>query len=192
MAAKAKVNGTKVITGKVRLSYVNLLEPRGFEGQEPKYSAVLLIPKDDEAGTLKAINKAIDNAYEAEKNGRLKGVKRDKVKVTLRDGDEEYDAEENPEYAGMMFINASSKTKPQVVDKYMNRTEDSEEIYSGVYARASINFYAYNTAGNKGITAGLNNVQIIEKGDFLGGRASAEADFDEWEDDEDIDIDDLM
>lgn len=191
MTNKAKVNGTKVITGKVRLSYVNLLEPRGFEGQEPKYSAVLLIPKDDESGTLAAIEKAIDAAYDAEKNGRLKGVKRDKVKVTLRDGDEEYDPTENPEYAGTMFINASSKTKPTVVDKYVNKTDDPEEVYSGVYARVSINFYAYNTAGNKGITAGLNNVQILEKGEFLGGRASAEADFDEWDDDSD-DFDDLM
>ena len=187
MAANAKVNGTKVITGKVRLSYANLLEPKGFEGQEPKYSVVLLIPKDDVDGNLKAINKAIDAAFEAEKDGRLKGVKRDKVKVTLRDGDEEYDAEENPEYAGMMFINVSSKNKPGIIDKYKNKTDDPEEVYSGVYARASINFYAFNHMGNKGITAGLNNIQIIEKGDFLGGRASAESDFDEWEDDEDFD-----
>lgn len=185
--ANAKVNGTKVITGKVRLSYANLLEPKGFEGQEPKYSVVLLIPKDDVEGNLKAINKAIDAAFEAEKDGRLKGVKRDKVKVTLRDGDEEYDADENPEYAGMMFINVSSKNKPGIIDKYKNKTDDPEEVYSGVYARASINFYAFNHMGNKGITAGLNNIQIIEKGEFLGGRASAESDFDEWEDDEDFD-----
>ena len=109
------------------------------------------------------------------------------MKFTLRDVDDEYDSDENPEYAGMMFINVSSKNKPGIIDKYKNKTEDPEEVYSGVYARASINFYAFNHMGNKGITAGLNNIQIIEKGEFLGGRASAESDFDEWEDDEDFD-----
>lgn len=185
----AKVNGTKVVTNKVRLSYVSLLEPKAFEGQEAKYSTMLLIPKSD-TETLKAMETAIKNAYEASKNDKLKGVKFDRLKTTLRDADEEFDTEEQPELADMMFINVSSKTPPQVVkreDGMLVKTDNPDEVYSGVYAIASINFFAYNTAGNKGVTAGLNNILTTGKGDYLGGRASAESDFGdlEWEDGED-------
>ncbi|MGX7196752.1 DUF2815 family protein [Enterococcus olivae] len=187
----AKLTGTKVVTNKVRLSFVNVIEPKAFEGQEPKYSAMLLIPKDDKE-TLSAIKKAIKAAYDAAKGDKLKGVKPDRVKTTLRDGDEEKDTEEHPEFENMMFINVSSKTRPQVVkreDGMLVKTEDPEDIYSGVYANVSINFYAYNTAGNKGIAAGLNNILTSGKGDFLGGRANAESDFGDmdWDDEEDED-----
>jgi hypothetical protein len=187
----AKVNGTKVITNKVRLSFVHLIEPHAFEGQEEKYSTMLIISKDDKE-TLKAMKSAIKTAYEAAKGDKLKGVKFEKLKVSLRDGDEEMDTEERPEFENSMFINVSSKTKPQVLkreDGVNVKTEDSDDVYSGVYAFASINFYAYNTAGNKGVTAGLNNIMTTCKGDFLGGRSSAEADFGDldWDDDEDDD-----
>ena len=55
----------------------------------------------------------------------------------------------------------------------MNRSE----VYSGVYGRASISFYAFNANGNKGIACGLNNLQKISDGEPLGGKASAESDF---------------
>ena len=177
---------TKIITGKVRLSYVALLEPKAFEGQEAKYSTVILIPKTDKE-TINRIKKAQKAAYEAAKNDKLKGVKWEKVKTTLRDGDEEMDTDEHPEYAGHYFMSVSSKSKPQIIDKYKHPVVSEDEVYSGVYARVSLNAYAYNTAGNKGISCGLNNVQIVAQGDYLGGRSSADADFDEWEDDEEDD-----
>ncbi|HEQ0635005.1 TPA: DUF2815 family protein, partial [Streptococcus pyogenes] len=78
-------NTTKVVTGKVRLSYVALLEPKAFEGQEAKYSTVILIPKTDKV-TIKKIKDAQKAAYEAAKDNKLKGVKWERVKTTLRDG----------------------------------------------------------------------------------------------------------
>lgn len=185
-------NSTKVITGKVRLSYVALLEAKAFEGQEPKFSTVILIPKEDKA-TLAKIKKAQKVAYEANKSDKLKGVKFEKLKTTLRDGDDDdsIDLESNPEYADHYFMAVSSKTRPGIVDKYKEAVDSADEVYSGVYARVSLNFYAYNTAGNKGVTAGLNNVMIVAKGDYLGGRASAESDFADIEIDDDDD-DDLM
>lgn len=190
----AKVNGTKVITNKVRLSFVHVLEPHAMEeGQEEKYSCMLIIPKSDKE-TLKAMKEAIKTAYEGAKSDKLKGVKFDRLKTTLRDGDEEMDTEERPEFENAMFINVSSKTKPQVVkreDGMLVKTDDPDDVYSGVYAIASINFYAYSTAGNKGVTAGLNNILTTCKGDFLGGRANAESDFGDldWDDEEDNDDD---
>lgn len=187
----AKVNGTKVITNKVRLSFAHVLEPHAFEGQEPKYSTMILIPKDDKE-TLGAIKSAIKTAYEEGKDSKLKGVKPNNLKTTLRDADDEFDTEEQPEFANMMFMNVSAKTAPQIVKRekgLLVKTEDPDDVYSGVYAMVSMNFYAYNTAGNKGISAGLNNILTTGKGEFLGGRASAESDFGdvEWDDEEDDD-----
>lgn len=179
-------NTTKVITGKVRLSYAHLLTPNAIEeGQDPKYSVSLLIPKTDKK-TLAAIKKAQQVAAENGKVSKFGGKLPKNLKTTLRDGDEEKDVDgDESEYKGMMFMNVSSKTKPGIVDKQRDPIDDPEEIYSGMYARASINFYAYNTAGNKGISAGLNNIQKVADGDFMGGRSRAEDDFDDWEDDED-------
>ena len=184
----AKLNGTKVITNKVRLSYAHVLEPHAFEGQEPKFSTMILIDKDDKE-TLDAIKSAIKTTYTEAKDTKLKGVKPNNLKVTLRDADEEFDTEEMPEYANKMFMNISAKTAPSIVKRekgMLVKTADPDEVYSGVYAMVSMNFYAYNTAGNKGISAGLNNILTTCKGDFLGGRASAESDFGDmdWDDDE--------
>lgn len=180
-------NETKVITGKVRLSFVHLLTPKADDEGVDKYSCMLLIPKTDKE-TLNKLEKAQKAAFEKNKHDKLKGIKDfSKVKTTLRDGDEEMDTEERPEYEGMMFLNVSSRTAPQIIDKYKEKVTSEDEVYSGVYARVSINAFAYNTKGNKGITFGLNNVQILAHGEFLGGRSSADADFDEWEDDEEDD-----
>ncbi|MFS1519648.1 DUF2815 family protein [Bacillus sp. SCS-151] len=165
---------TKVITGKVRLSYVHIFQPHAMEGQEEKYSVSILIPKSDKA-TLKKIKAATDAAKQAGSakwGGKIPG----NLKTPLRDGDEERPDQE--EYAGHYFLNASSKTAPGVVDAQLNQIMDSQEVYSGCYGRASLNFYAYNTAGNKGIACGLNNVQKLADGDYLGGRSRAEDDFD--------------
>lgn len=184
---------TKVITGEVRFSYVHLLEAySSFDGQDPKFSATLLIPKSDKK-TLAAIKKAQEAAKEAGKakfNGKIPA----KLKTTLRDGDtdESVDPDENPEYAGNYFIRVSSKTKPGIVDADVNPIMDAGEIYSGMYGRASINFFAYNTAGNRGISAGLNNIQKTRDGAFLGGRSSADDDFSEWDSGEDEETDDML
>lgn len=196
--SKPKVSGTKVITGVVRLSYVNLLEAKAInEGDEPKYSVQLIIKKSDKE-TLAALKKARRAAYDADGGSKLKGIKYDKIHDTLRDADEEFDTEsEKPELKDCYFINVSAKTKPGIVkreDGLNVKTDDPEEVYSGVYAIVSLNFYAFNVGKNKGITAGLNNVMVLGYGDYLGGRASADADFgdidfDEVDDSEDYDED---
>lgn len=168
---------TKVVTGKVRLSYAHLFEPfSNIDGQEPKYSVVILIPKSDKATIKKlrdAQQAALQNGKERIFGGRVPQNWRD----TLRDGDEEADLERNPEYEGHMFMSVSSKTKPGIVDRDVQPILDSTEIYSGCYARVSINAFPYNVSGNRGVSFGLNHVQKLEDGDFLGGRSKAEDDF---------------
>lgn len=80
-------------------------------------------------------------------------------------------------YANSYFINANSSTAPGIVDANCNPILERSEVYSGVYGRASISFYAFNSNGNKGIACGLNNLQKIRDGEPLGGRTRAEDDF---------------
>lgn len=165
---------TKIVTGKVRLSYAHLLEPSAVEeGQEKKYSVALIIAKDD-AATLKKIETAVAAAKELGKT-KWGGKIPAKLKLPLRDGDEE--RPDDPTYANSYFLNCSSKTKPQIVDKALNEIIDADQIYSGMYARVSLNFYPFDTSGNRGIAVGLNNVQKLADGEPLSGRSSAADDF---------------
>ena len=178
---------TKVVTGKVRFSYVNIFKSRAFQAdQDAKFSICLLIPKEDKA-TLKKIKAAIDEAVQEGISSKWNGKKPANVKLPLRDGDEER-ADEAPEYEGMMFLNANSTQKPGIVDKDLNEILDPDEVYSGCWGRASINFYPFSVNGNKGIGVGLNNVQKLKDGEHLGAaRASAESDFDDdFEDDDEF------
>ena len=180
------VNPTKVITGvNTRWSYVNAWEPKSINGGAPKYSVSLIIPKSD-TKTLEKIRAAIQAAYE-EDQGKLKGNGKSVpplsvLKTPLRDGDAERPDDEA--YAGSYFVNANSGTAPGIVDADRNPILDRSEVYSGVYGRASINFYAFNSNGNKGIACGLNNLQKIRDGEPLGGKSRAEDDFATEEDDD--------
>ena len=181
------VNKTKVITGpRTRWSYANVWDPKSINGGTPKYSVSLIIPKSDKK-TVEAIKTAIQAAYE-EGESKLKGNGKTvpaltAIKTPLRDGDTE--RPDDPAYAGAYFVNANATSAPGIVDADRNPILTRSEVYSGVYGRASITFYAFNSSGNRGIACGLNNLQKIRDGVPLGGKASAESDFD-TDDDEDF------
>lgn len=168
-------NKTKVITGvNSRLSYFHGWEPVSINGGAEKYSVSVLIPKDD-TETIHAINAAIDAAIE-EGLAKFGGKRPNKatIKLPLRDGDVERDDEA---YKGHYFINANSKTAPQIVDKSVKPILDRSEVYSGCYGRVSLSFYAFNSNGNRGVACGLGNIQKIKDGEPLGGKPSASDDF---------------
>ena len=183
MATVNNANSTRVVTGKVRFSFVNVFEARAFgENTEEKYSVMLMIPKTDTA-TLSRIKAAIDAAAQKGLQTKFGGKMPTVLKTTLKDADKDTNQDGDvlstiwPETAGHYVINVSSKNKPQVVDAGLNPIIDPCELYSGCYGRASINFFAYNNSGNKGISAGLNNIQKLEDGEPLGGITTAEQDF---------------
>ena len=156
----------------------NVWEPKSINGGTPKYSVSLIIPKSD-TKTVAKIKAAIEAAYQ-EGQSKLKGNSKSvpplaAIKTPLRDGDIE--RPDDPAYANAYFINANSATAPGIVDADRNPVLTRSEVYSGVYGRASINLYAFNSNGNKGIACGLNNLQLIRAGEPLGGKASAESDF---------------
>lgn len=177
--ANKENNPMKVITGpNTRWSYCNAWEPKAINGGTPKYSVSLIFPKSDKA-TIAKIKAAIQAAYK-EGEAKLKGSGRSvpplaALKTPLRDGDAE--RPDDPAYANAYFVNANSTTAPGIVDADRQEIIDRSEVYSGVYGRASINFYAFNSNGNKGIACGLNNLQKIRDGEPLGGKSRAEDDF---------------
>ncbi len=177
---KNSVNPTKVVTGVCRLSYANIWQAKSINGGAPKYSTSVLIPKSDTA-TVAKVKAAIQAAYE-EGTGKLKGNSKTapsfaSLKTPLRDGDTERPDDEA--YVGHWFLNANSNTAPGVVDASREPIYDTSEIYSGVYARVSLSFYAFNSNGNRGIACGLQNIQKVRDGESLGGKAKAEDDFDD-------------
>ena len=172
-------NPMKVVTGvNTRWSYVNAWEPKSINGGTPKFSVSLIIPKSD-TKTVAKIKAAIEAAYK-EGEAKLKGNSRtvpalSAIKTPLRDGDAE--RPDDPAYANSYFMNANSNTAPGIVDADCQPILDRSEVYSGVYGRASVNFYAFNSNGNRGIACSLNNLQKIRDGEHLGGKPSAEDDF---------------
>ena len=186
----SKVNNPlKVVTGvNTRWSYVNAWEAKSINGGTPKFSVSLIIPKAD-TRTVEKIKAAIEAAYH-EGEAKLKGSSRtvppmDAIKLPLRDGDKE--RPDDPAYANSYFMNANSNTAPGIVDADCQPILDRSEVYSGVYGRASVNFYAFNSNGNRGIACSLNNLQKIRDGEHLGGKSSAEEDFATEEEDDFLD-----
>ena len=175
-----KISETAIRVGEVRFGYVNVFAPRANnEGNDPKYSVQLLIPKTDTVAKKlidDAIRAAAQNGASKFRNGKVPA----NLKTPLRDGDEEFPDDET--YAGMWFMNCSSKAdnKPGVAvleAGQVNEALDNDDFYSGCYGCASINFFAYNASGNQGVGAGLNNVIKTRDGERLSGGHSAEEDF---------------
>ena len=178
---------TKCTTGpQTRLSYLNVNQPRAYGDQKPKYSASLIIKKSDTL-TLSRIDAAMRAAYE-EGLSTLKG--KSKVAPTfeevtedgpLHDGDLKADHDSN--YAGCFYINAKNERKPRVIDENKNDILDPSELYSGIYGRVAIGFYAYNKNGNRGIGCSLEIIMKTADGEPLGSTISIEDAFSDDDDD---------
>ena len=170
---------TAVVTGKVRLSYVSLFEPRESQnGGDAKYSATILLPKGD-TDTMNRIQTAINAAAQEGINKKWGGQQPAKIDIPLRDGDGVRPNGEafGDECKGCWVFTASSRTRPGVVDQRVQPILDSTQVYSGMYAHVDINLYPYNSNGKKGIGFGLNNVQKVADGEPFTSRRSAQAAF---------------
>lgn len=167
---------TKVVTGKIRMSYTYLFEPQeALGGGDPKYAITMLIPKSDTATVAKiqaAIKEARDNFCAKNGAAALPAA----PKHPLHDGDglkDDGDAY-GPECRGCWVLKARSKQKPVVVDAFGNPITNESEIYGGCYGRVSFTLFGYNTAGSKGIGAALLAVQKLHDGEAFGTVGSAD------------------
>lgn len=164
----------KVVTGKVRASYVNVFRPRMNEmSNREEYSMVILIPKTD-TETIQKIEECIEFVKKERWGKKIPSVFRN----PLRDGDVE--RPEDEAYQGHYFMNLKSTEQPGVVDKNLQEIFEVEEFLSGDYCRVAISCYSYDVSGNKGVSFGLGNIQVLEKGDPLSVRSRPQDDFKPW------------
>ncbi|WP_321823588.1 DUF2815 family protein [Pyramidobacter piscolens] len=182
----------KIVLKNVRASFVNIFEPKGYNGNDPKYSMMLLMPKDHPQ--YPALVAATVEAGREEWPAKFKGDSFPKgFKNPVRDGDEERDTAARPEYENSYFMNCSSKQAPRVVDRNprIALTKEDRRIYSGCYVNVSLNTYAFDVSGNKGVALGLINVQFHSDGEALSGvYSNPEEDFDDESDVEEMELDD--
>ena len=169
---------TKVITGKVRFSYAFLSKPKQNDRGEDKFSVTILLPKSDKA-TYNALRAAEREAAEKKFPGKPDAFYK-AIKSVIHDGDGLRPGGEafGPECKGCWVFTASTSDRPGCIDEDLQPL--MEPIKSGDYGRVSINMYGFDTAGNRGVAAGLNNVQLLERGESLGGRSDAASDFAEF------------
>lgn len=170
-------NPSTIVIGPVRFSYLHAFEPVAIEeGSQKKFSVSAIIPKSDKA-TLAKINAAIEAAKIAGKDTKFAGKIPATLKLPLRDGDAERPDDEN--YAGAMFMNCHSSTRPGIVDQARNPILNQEEVYSGAYGFLSVSLYPYNSNGSKGIAVGFNHLMKTADGERLGGKISVDSAFEE-------------
>lgn len=168
---------TRVVTGKCRFVYCSVMSARKNEmNGKDEFSTQVLVPKSD-TETVAALKAAAKEALTAKFGDKIPK----NVRNPLRDGDTETKSDGTPlgkEYAGCYFFNTKSTNKPGAVDANGQDLLGSNDIVSGDFGRVSLNAYAYDQAGNKGVSFGLNNIMLVAKGEPLGGaRPSAAADF---------------
>lgn len=170
----------KITTPEFRVSFPNVFKPTAFENQEPKFGITMLFPKNADLSGLKKLAGAAIAAKWPDKAKRPAGLRN-----PFRDGDTEKPDTEG--YSGCIFVRATSKMKPGVVDASVNPIMSEEEFYAGCYARATLTAYAYDTAGNRGVAFGLQNVQKLREGAPFSGRSKPEDDFEAVETDDFLD-----
>jgi hypothetical protein len=157
----------KVLTPKFRVSFPNVFKPKAaFEGQEPTYNIQMLFPKDTDLTEMKkAVKEAIQAKWGDKKPANLR--------IPFNDGDEkDYES-----HKGHYYVNSKSKMRPGIVDQELNDIIDPSDFYGGCYARATLTAFAYDTAGNKGVAFGLQNLQKLDDGEAFSGRVDAKNDF---------------
>ena len=170
---------TRKVIGPVRLNFPKLFTPAQINGEgDPKFSTMVLIDKDS-TEIIKALRAA---EKEATVNGKASkfGGKEPTHPTILKDADEDGSAEDYPETAGCLYmsISASADRRPGVIDKDKQAVLDQSEVYSGVYANISVTAYPYTYGAKKrGISFGLNNVQVLGYGDSLAGGLRAVDEF---------------
>ncbi len=170
----------RLISPKARLSYPYLFvakKPHDDDDKEdPKFTTALIF----EAGTsLKAMRQAAMDVALSRWTNAADMIRSGKLRWPFRDDPEDVSEKGYPE--GCTFMNTSSKTRPGVVNAMLEVVTDADEAYAGRYVKVSLTAYTYDVKGNKGVTFGLNNVQLLEHGERLDGRRNPADEFDQEE-----------
>lgn len=176
----------KILLKKVRISYPNLFQARAYEGSEPKFSAAYLMdPKHPGVKLVKDTMAQVANEkWGAKGEATLKALIA-AGKVCLRNGDEK----DSDGYEGMVFVNASSKKRPTVVDSdgITPLVEADGRPYGGCYVNAYVEIWPMENAFGRRVCASLAGVQFHSDGEPFGaGGAPDEFEAVDGEDEESL------
>ena len=151
----------------VRLSFPHLFQPQVQPDGKKTFGASFIFPANHPAkAELDAAIKAVaKEKWGAKADAELKALVA-AGRTCLRDGDiKAYDG-----YQGNWFVSASSKTRPQVIDKDTSPLdENSGKPYGGCYVVGSIEVWAQDNQFGKRINATLRWVQFARDGESFGG-----------------------
>jgi Protein of unknown function (DUF2815) len=160
----------------VRLAFPDLFIPTAFEaGQEEKYGATFLVPKDSPLvkEIEHAINEVAAQKWGAKAKATLDGIRGNSQKYCFVDGDTkgQYDG-----FLGHMALSAKNEKRPLVIDRdKTSLTSGDGRPYAGCYVHGSVEIWAQDNKWGKGIRASLRGVQFFREGDAFGGGAPASA-----------------
>jgi len=167
----------KYVTGRVILQYCNFKKPYSFnENDDPKYSATILLKKDEDKEEIENLKKIISMLW---KEGKLSN----KSMNPLKDGDEkakemEMEEKDGSFYKDYYIFKSNSKFPIKVVDGKKLAYVDEDSTCQGRYCRLNLEFYAYKAGINSGVTSYLKAVQILHPSG-LEFNSSGVDDFDE-------------
>lgn len=178
-----------VMTPKGRILWFSVFAPRKDKKKADsagKYELNLLFPKDSvhdvlkdrvtEAGKEKfpkAFADAKGKTPSSLKSPFKKTAENDKLVNALEEAG--FKVEDFPVYYA-----ARSKDRPGLIGPNAKVVDDPEQVYSGRWARMSVDAFGYDVDGGKGIALGLQNIQLLDHDEPLvvgGGRAQASSEF---------------
>jgi hypothetical protein len=166
----------KVVTGEAILAHPYIFNPRSESAEiDPgKYTGMVIIKKSDKE-TVTKLKSAVDSAIKSQWPDKAPGG----LSMPIKDGDAKFaeDEKKYPHLQGTVYLNAKTTTKPKVFDAKVEEILDPTEVTSGDYAKVSLNFKAFDKAGNKGVGVYLNAVQMLRKGPVVIGGGNAKDDF---------------
>jgi len=169
----------KIITPVFRVSFPHIMEPAwNMQKTKKKFSLVMLFPENTDLSELvKITEQAKEDKWGKKIPNNLRPTFRKGTGHINKSGDQ-YEG-----YEGCIFASAGSQeqSRPGLVDRNKGKIIDPNEFYAGCYAIATLQAYAYDTAGNRGVSFALHNVMKWDDGESLTGRVKAENDFDSIE-----------
>ena len=177
----------KCVSPVCRGGYVNILEARPLpQSDKMAWGMQCMFPKSD---VVKAWVEELKQVYAqvlTDKFGQQEAQKIAKVLLAkksfpVRDGDDPGDAgalSNAEQLQGHYFVNANNKFRQPHIIGAMGKPVDPailtlDDVYSGAWYRVMLEFWYYDTAGNKGISTSLTAVMKVKDGDNLGGGTTA-------------------
>ncbi len=178
----------QIVTPRAMMIYPSLFEaslPKGeTDAKKAKYQATMIFHKSVDLMPLaEQVKQTLSEKLTPQALANTK-VKKPFIKITQEDQPKVFN---KLVAAGLdpadwpVMLRASNAYRPPVKNPDMSDCLDEEQTYDGRFCRANVNFFFYDhPTGGKGVSTGLNSVQLLDAGTHLprsGGGASTGDEF---------------